>query len=178
METEIEIWNVPPALRIASDFGAIVGSERLPDVLRDIVGSGGAIIAARCGDELRGYATLVPASLPDSFELASIEVSRSSRNHGLGTALLAAVPETLPIDGLALLARGIAVHWETSVAMLSAYDYRGMLMRMLERVGFEHWDTTDPEVTGHALNFLAVRIGERVPAGSRAALASAYRSSG
>jgi GNAT superfamily N-acetyltransferase len=179
----IEVWREPSgddSWDVADDFGSIVRSERLREVLDRIRPSGGAVIAALVGTELRGYATLVPSSLlkrdrwgdlPDAFELGSIEVARSSRRCGIATALLARLPSTLPIDRLLLLARGVASHWDTSVAMLSPIDYRRMLLRMLARAGFGRWETDDPEVEEHPMNFLAVRAGLQVPSGSLLALA-------
>jgi hypothetical protein len=46
-----------------------------------------------------------------------------------------------------------------------------MLLRMLGRAGFERWETDDPEVEEHPMNFLAVRAGLQVPSGSLLALA-------
>jgi acetoin utilization protein AcuA len=179
----IEIWREltpgePP--RVAGDFGAIVRSERLPAVLETIVGAGGVVIAAVAEDELRGYATLVPASLltrerwenlPDAFELGSIEVARSSRGRGLGTGLLDGLRATLPIEQLLLFARGFVGHWDTSRAALSPLAYRRMLLRMLGRAGFQRWETDDPEVNDEPMNFLAVRVGSQAPSASVLALA-------
>jgi acetoin utilization protein AcuA len=181
--TRIETWQEPSRgdrWRAAGDFGSIVRSERLPEVFGGIAASGGVVLAALVGGELRGYATLVPSSaltrerwenLPDTYELGSIEVARSSRRRGVGTALLARLPATLPIERLLLFARGLAGHWDTALATLSPIDYRRMLLRMLGRAGFERWDTDDPEVEDHPMNFLAVRAGRSVASGSLQALA-------
>jgi GNAT superfamily N-acetyltransferase len=179
----IEVWREPSqgtSLRVASDFGSIVRSERLPGVLNGVAASGGVVIAALSGDVVRGYVTLVPSSalalerwenLPDTFELGSIEVARSLRRHGVGTELLARLHTTLPIEQLLLFARGFAGHWDTALAALSPVDYRRMLLRMLGRVGFQRWDSDDPEVEDHPMNFLAVRAGRDAPSSSLLALA-------
>lgn len=177
----IEIWRERSrdAVHVARDFGSIVRSERLPAVLVKIADLGGVVIAALSDDELRGYATLVPSSalvgerwesLRDTFELGSIEVARSSRGRGIGTELLANLHSTLPIERLLLFARGFASNWDTSVAALSPIHYRRMLLRMLGRVGFQRWETDDPEVNDNPMNFLAVRAGLSVPSGSLLAL--------
>ncbi len=178
----MEVWRTQTAapLRVANDFSAIVHSRKLPAALERIVGMGGTVVAAVDGDELSGYATVVPSAtlvrerwqdLPDAFELGSIEVARSSRRHGIGSALVERLEALLPVDRMLLFARGMYGHWETEAAMLSAFEYRGMLLRMLRRAGFERWDTQDPEVLDHALNFLAVRAGRDAPAASVAAFA-------
>jgi acetoin utilization protein AcuA len=178
----IEVWrdrSRGEPVRPAADFGAIVSSERLPAILDRIIDLHGVVIAALADDELRGYATLVPAAalarerwenLPDTFELGSIEVARSSRGRGLGTALLAALEATLPIDRLLLFARGMVSHWDVASAALHVIDYRRMLLRMLGRAGFQRWETDDPEVNDHPMNFLAVRAGLGVSSSSLLAL--------
>jgi len=170
----IEVWRSVPAARVADDFGAIVRSDRVQCVLTTVASHGGIVLAATARDEVRGYATLLPSSalrrerwadLPDTFELGSIEVARSSRGHGVGTALLAQIESTLPVDRLALFARAVASHWEAAFAKLTPVEYRRMLLRMLGRIGFERWDTNDPDV-----EFLAVRAGKNLPTRSLLAL--------
>jgi GNAT superfamily N-acetyltransferase len=177
--THIEVWRELPPIRVAADIRAVVPAERLPGVLDDVVGLGGAVIAAVSGGELRGYATVVPSSalvrerwehLPDAFELGSLEVAASARRRGLGTALLAALGATLPLERLLVFARGLAHHWDTERAGLPHMAYRAMLLAMLRRSGFERWTTDDPEVADHWMSFLAVRAGREVPAASLAAL--------
>lgn len=185
METtpvRIEIWRHRArgeGARVAGDFGAIVRSERVPDVLGTVAALGGVVIAALAGEELRGYATLVPSSalrqerwenLPDTFELGSIEVARSARGRGIGTALLASLPSTLPIERLLLFARGFVSHWDLALGMRTPIDHRRMLLHMLGRAGFQRWETDDPEVGDHPLGFLAVRTGLHTPSTSLLAM--------
>jgi acetoin utilization protein AcuA len=166
--------------RIASDFGAIVRGERLRAVLCGVSDVGGIVVGAFAGDELRGYATLVPSSalarerwenLPDTFELGSFEVVRSSRRQGIGTELLGRLHATVPIDNLLLFARGLVSHWDLAFSPLPPIGYRRLLLRMLDRVGFQRWETDDPEVNEHPLNFLAVRTGLSAPVSSLVAFA-------
>jgi acetoin utilization protein AcuA len=180
--TRIEIWREPPArdgVRVA-DFGSIVRSDRLLPVLGRVADLGGVVVAALAEDELRGYATLVPSSalteerwenLPDAFELGSMEVARSSRGRGIGTELLGALDATIPIEQRLLLARGFVSHWDMSLAAMSPVEYRRMLLRMLGRAGFQRWETDDPEVNEHPMNFLAVRAGRSLPSASLLAFA-------
>jgi acetoin utilization protein AcuA len=180
------IWRGPRDLdgaRVAADFGAIVRSDRLPAVFRGIFERGGTIIAA-ADDELRGYAALVPSSalkgerweaLPDLFELGSIEVARSSRGRGVGAALLSTLGDALPLERVILFARGIASHWDLPFTELPLVEHRRKLLRMLARVGFQRWDTDDPEIGDSPLNFLAVRAGLRAPSASLLAFAQRAR---
>jgi len=174
----VEIWRgreVPTAPRVARDFHAIVRSEALPRILTDVGHASGIVVAALGGDELRGYATLVPSSaltrerwenLPDAFEFGSIEVARSQRGRGMGTALMATLDACLPLERLILFARGFVNHWDLAFADRPPILHRRTLLRMLARVGFQRWDTDDPEVNDHPLNFLAVRTGLQAPSES------------
>lgn len=178
----IETWHTQAerSARVAGDFGAIVRSERLSVVLRKVNDLGGVIVTAVAEDELRGYLTLVPSSalaterwenLPDTFELGSIEVARSSRRCGIGTQLLGRLCATVPIENLLLFARGFVSHWDLGAAALPPVGYRRLLLRMLGRAGFQLWETDDPEVNEDPLNFLAVRTGLSAPAASLVAFA-------
>jgi GNAT superfamily N-acetyltransferase len=174
----IEIWrdrSRGDSTLPAGDFGAIVPSERLPALFDKIGMLGGVVIAALAGDELRGYAALVPSSalvgerwegLPDTFELGSIEVARSHRGRGVGTELLANLRAALPIESLLLFARGMVSHWDVTLTTLSPVRHRSRLLRMLGRAGFQRWETDDGEVNEHPLNFLAVRAGLAAPSAS------------
>jgi acetoin utilization protein AcuA len=175
---QIEVWRELPMIRVSPELHAIVPAERLSDLLDDIVGIGGTVLAAVGDGELRGYATLVPSSgltherwenLPDVVELGSIDVAPSARRRGVGTALLAELAVTLPLERLLVFARGIAYHWDTEGTGLAHTAYRAMLLAMLRRCGFERWMTHDPEIRDHWMSFLAVRAGSDVPPASLAA---------
>jgi acetoin utilization protein AcuA len=180
--TTIQIWRGLAAhapVRIAGDFGAIVRSAEMPSLLGRIAAADGIVLAAVDGDELRGYATVVPSSalaaerwenLPHTYELGSMEVARSSRESGIGTALLSKLAATLPLEHILLFARGLVHHWDASLAALAPSGYRLMLLRMLGRAGFQRWETDDPEIAEHPPSFLAVRAGLEAPAASILAL--------
>jgi GNAT superfamily N-acetyltransferase len=178
---QIEVWRSVPEISIAPDFGAIVTSARVPGLVDDVGEHGGFVLAARTNDELRGYAALVPSSaltrerwenLPDLFELGSLEVARSARGQGIGTSLLSAIAGALPVDDLLLFARGFVSHWDLAREGAPApVAHRRRLLHMLGKIGFQRWDTSDPEVTDHPLNFLAFRAGQAAPAASVLAFA-------
>lgn len=189
---QIEVWDeAGAALRRGlprdEDFGAFVRSERLPTLLDGVTSHGGIVLAAVDGAGLRGYAALVPSralepgrwkDMPDLFELGSLEVARSERGRGIGSELLEAIAGELPLDSLLMFARGFVSHWDIGGAGLepaTPVQRRRQLLRMLGKIGFHRWDTTDPEVNDHPMNFLAVRAGANAPSSSVLALAeSAY----
>lgn len=191
-EMKIEVWRAPESATRSvapTDFGAIVRSERIPALVANVTAHGGLVLAAVSQAGLRGYAALVPSSalrderwenLPDLFELGSLEVARSARGRGVGTELLAAVASSIPLESLHVFARGLISHWDLAWtneldAAVTARERRAQLLHMLAKIGFALWDTTDPEIGAHPLNFLAVRAGRAAPSTSLLALAeSAY----
>lgn len=167
------MWRTPNAMdaakrNAAPDFNAIVRSDRVPALVESVTARGGVVLAAVTGAQLRGYAALVPSSalrherwenLPDLFELGSLEVARSWRGQGIGTELLAAIAASIPVDSLHVFARGFVSHWGIERDAAEAHERREQLLHMLGKIGFTRWDTTDPDVCEHPLNFLAVRAG-------------------
>lgn len=157
-----------PTMHVADGFGAIASTARVPVLVDTVLAHGGTVLGAIVDGELSGYAAVIPAvdhwaGLPDTYELGSLEIARSSRRRGLATALLAALGDAIHLDRVIVLARAMAGHWDFEQTRLSAYGYRGLLRRVLARQGFEFRETSDPEVLEHPLNFLAVRTGARVP---------------
>lgn len=173
-DVRIEVWRDPSALAditVRDDFGAIVKSERLAQVMRDGVRDGAVVIAALSERTLLGYATMVPSmmldgrwrGLRDVFELGALEVARGARRLGIAKRVLSHMSEAVPLRTSVVLARGVFHHWEYESAGLTPIGYRRILMRLLQSAGFGAVETDDPEVTEHPLNFLAVRYGEEAP---------------
>ena len=179
---QVEVWRHPRRLdvtSIAGDFGAIVRTERLPRLLEGIARLGGVVLAAVEEEELRGYATLVPSAaltrerwenLPNTFELGSLEVARAHRGRGVATKLLVTLQTSLPIEDMILFARGFCSHWDLGLTPTDPLAYRRRLLGMLAKLGFQRWDTDDPEVCENRLNFFAMRAGLAVPTASLLAM--------
>ena len=169
----IQTWREPAELasvRIAPDFAAVARSAVLPGVMRGCLATGAVVIAALEGQELCGYATVVPSSalalserwhgLPGLCELGAIEVARSARRQRVGSALLDALETALPLDALIVMARGSFDSWDFYATSLAPHGYRRMLLGMLARIGFAPRRTDDPFVEQSWYNFLAVRMGD------------------
>lgn len=179
---DIQIWRTPEALdgvEVAPDFTAVVRSARLRETMAAGLASGAVVISAVVDRVLCGYATIVPSSalearwrdLADVSELGALEVARSARRRRIGTSLLAALGDALPLSSLVLMARGVVHHWDFTEADIHPIRYRRLLVGMLARVGFLPRRTDDPEIVEHPLNFLAVRFGERAASASLLAFA-------
>jgi L-amino acid N-acyltransferase YncA len=79
-----------------------------------------AILAARDGSGLLGYASYGPFRSPSGYRLSaehSVYVREEARGRGIGKALLAATIERAPAQGLHILVGGIDGDNELSIAM-------------------------------------------------------------
>jgi hypothetical protein len=183
----IQVWRDASDLEtvaVAPDFHGIVKSGRLKEAMRRSFSVGGVTAAAVVQGQLRGYATLVPASalagerwhdLPDAYELGAIEVARSARGCGLATALAGAMGRCLPVERLVIFARAVAGHWDPGGAGLTLAGYRRMLITLGMKAGLSYQDSDDPMVTDHPASVLLARVGREVPIASLIAFLSRLR---
>lgn len=183
----IEVWRAPErvdAVDIEPGFGAVVRSDRLRPTLRSCLEAGATIAAARRGDMVVGYATIVPSSthvlerwhnLPSVHELGALEVVRSARRRRLASRLLTELTHAMPVETLILFARSFVSHWDLVGTDLPPIRYRRMLVTLLGRIGLVIEDTDDPEVADHPLNLLAVRYGTNVDSSSLRAFSRSLR---
>jgi len=187
-DVRVALWHgaAPADVAIADDFDAIVSSARLAATVHRSLAAGGFILAALRERTLIGYATTVPVAavsspeaapldrwhdLPHALELGALEVARSSRRRGVGSALMRAFAEWHDLERWIVLAHGIASHWDVGGAQLEFAQYRTMLVRLLSRAGFALRHTDDPDVREDPFSFLAARIGADAPPSARAAFA-------
>lgn len=134
--------------------------------------------------ELVGYVTVVPTkegsrwrSIEDDLggsaeglqrpllmELGSIEISKPWRSQGLARLLLEFMFDNPFFEDRIVFSRELSWHWDLKASGLSAYEYRSMLMKLFEGVGFRYCETDDEEIGYAGENMLMVRIGKAVPA--------------
>lgn len=53
-------------------------------------------------------------------------------------------------------------HWDLKNTNLDVYEYKEMMIRYMQQVGFEVYQTNDPEITSHPANTLMARVGTRI----------------
>ena len=141
------------------------------------------IACAVCSRDLVGYVTVVPTEEgsrwrtieealqrsadglrhPLIMELGSIEISKPWRSQGLARKLLEFMFDDPYYEERIVFSRELSWHWDLKASGLSAYEYRGMLMRLFEGVGFRYCETDDEEIHYAGENMLMVRMGSAVP---------------
>lgn len=101
---------------------------------------------------------------PVLMELGSIEVAKPWRCAGIGREILDYAFDDPLFERKIVISRELSWHWDLKAAGLTAYQYRTMLLRFFERVGFRYCETDDEEIAYAGENMLTARIGPQVPA--------------
>jgi len=120
-----------------------------------------------------GYVTI---ALPDQdtrwgrdrlkglYELGGIEIGRDWRGLGVSRALMQAAFADGVHDAAIVIATGYRWCWDYEASGLSTREYRDMLHRLMQKFGFEFFDTDEPNIAWYPDNALVGRIGTRAPA--------------
>ena len=159
-------------------------AHKTKEVLSTLCARGSERLAcAIFGEELVGYVTVVcteegsrwrqindtlleiAAGLSDPvlMELGSIEISKPWRSQGLARELLSLMFGPGSFADRIIFSRELSWHWDLKSSGLSAYEYRSMLHKLFESVGFSYCSTDDEEIGYAGENMLMVRIGEDIP---------------
>lgn len=136
---------------------------------------GGTAFLACLGNTVVGYVVLSrPAedqpwgSIPDlAVREVSVEVAREWRARGLAGRLFAAVLAEPDVENLILVATAYRWCWdldEHDCSRLDGTAYSRRLLALFAAAGFSQKRTNEPNVAMDPRNFLAVRVGGRVPA--------------
>lgn len=78
-------------------------------------------------------------------------------------------PRSPRLEEKILIGEALLSHWDLRGSGLDVWAYRAALLRLLERAGFERFDTSQPEVALDPASFLIARIGRRTSSESRSA---------
>jgi len=97
------------------------------------------------------------------FELGGIEIGRAWRGLGLSHALMQAAFSDGEYDKGIVIATGYRWCWDYESTGLSTREYRDMLHRVMQRFGFEFFDTDEPNIAWYPDNALVGRIGKNAP---------------
>ena len=100
------------------------------------------------------------------IELGAIEVIPAYRGSGVGKKLLEVSFYGDELEDYLVITTEYYWHWDLKGTGLNVWDYRKMMERMMQVVGFEYYATDDPEICSHPANCLMVRIGKNVGAES------------
>ncbi|RHW33230.1 GNAT family N-acetyltransferase [Lysinibacillus yapensis] len=131
----------------------------------------GRITVIRNGNTVVGYVTfLYPDPLErwaedrieNMIELGAIEVIPSYRGSGAGKKLLQVSFMDEEMEKYLVITTEYYWHWDLKGTGLNVWDYRKMMERLMNVVGFEYYATDDPEITSHPANCLMARMGKYV----------------
>jgi acetoin utilization protein AcuA len=92
-----------------------------------------------------------------------VEVAAPFRNRGIARELMRALADGGRLEPFIVIAEALQWHWDLGTAGIDVWEYRRRLIRLLESAGFRRFDTDAPDVSEHAANFLAARIGNGAP---------------
>lgn len=131
----------------------------------------GRIIIAREQEKIVGYITYVhpdpyerwsDGNLPYILELGAVEVADSYRRFGLASHMLHLSFKDDYMEDYIVITTEYYWHWDLKNTNLDVYEYKDMMIRFMQQVGFEVYQTNDPEITSHPANTLMARVGARI----------------
>jgi acetoin utilization protein AcuA len=97
---------------------------------------------------------------PRIIEMGSIEVSVNWRGLGIARKLLEYTFANGTYDDKIVYSMELAWHWDFKHTTISKFEYRDILLRLFQAVGFVQLDTDEPDVLMDSANMLTVRMGE------------------
>lgn len=128
----------------------------------------GKVVTAQINGELVGYISFHP---PDAFErwskgpesvleLGAIEVTPRFRQYGVAKNMLKAAFSDEKMEAYIVLATEYYWHWDLD--NIPIYEYREMMIRLMNHADLVTKETNDEEITSHPANILMVRYGKNV----------------
>lgn len=97
---------------------------------------------------------------PRIYEMGSIEVSTNWRGLGVARKMLAWLFADGFYDDKIVYSMELAWHWDFKHTPMSKFEYRDMLLKLFQSVGFVQLDTDEPDVLMDSANMLTVRFGK------------------
>ncbi|GAB3061389.1 GNAT family N-acetyltransferase [Salinicoccus sesuvii] len=131
----------------------------------------GRIIIVRKASHIVGYVTFLhpdpmerwsDGNLPYIMELGAVEISLDYRSFGLGKSLLKLAMQDDYMENYIIITTEYYWHWDLKNSGLDVYAYKELMIGLMASVGFEVFQTNDPEITGHPANTLMARIGSNI----------------
>lgn len=129
------------------------------------------IVACTENGDIVGFVAIAPPSVAERWgklsgkgliEAMAIEVSRGWRSMGIANKMMQSGLSDPWFDDKIVICTGYTWHWDLDSTALTKEDYRRMLLKYLEKAGFEYYETDEPNVGLDMHNFLTARIGPQV----------------
>ncbi|MEW6242811.1 MAG: GNAT family N-acetyltransferase [Bacillota bacterium] len=180
---QVSIWRASSRdelerLHMHTGLAAFRTPERQKQALLSVVSvAGGRLYCASHECVLIGYIAFHP---PEPFErwgaegsegilaMGGIEVAPEFRNSGVGRRLLEYAFSDPAMEDYIVISTEYSWHWDLKGTGLSVWEYRGMLEKLLSRVGLIRMGTDDPDILYHPANMLMVRVGKNVSLNTKA----------
>lgn len=143
-------------------FAAIIKIAKRPE---------GRMMIARLDNTIIAYATFLhpdplerwsEGNLENLIELGAIEVASEYRGNRIGKSLLQVSMLDDMMEDYIVITTEYYWHWDLKRTGLTIWQYRDMMIKMMQAGGLEVAATDEPEIASHPANCLMVRIGKRV----------------
>ncbi|MEW6623778.1 MAG: GNAT family N-acetyltransferase [Bacillota bacterium] len=131
----------------------------------------GKVFVALWQDTIVAYMTIHPPdefqrwshkSLPQLLELGSIEVSPQWRKYKLASKILHLAFSGGRFEDNIIITNEFVWHWDLKTTGLTVWQYRSLMEKLFNAVGFVTCATDDPDIMSHAANIFSVKIGQNV----------------
>jgi len=81
---------------------------------------------------------------------------------GIAQTILEFALELDALEDMILFVMGLSWHWDLEELNISVYQYRKLIERLFEALGFKEFSTTEPNIRMEPGNILLVRIGKYI----------------
>jgi len=98
------------------------------------------------------------------MEVKAIEICRRYRSHGIASIILGSLAHSPILEDLIIYMVGYSWTWDLDGTGKSALDYRKMLISLFEPLGFQEFQTNEPNICLKPENLFMARVGQQVSA--------------
>ncbi len=96
------------------------------------------------------------------IELGGIEVSSNWRKYKIASKILEMAFSEDYFEDKIVISNEYIWHWDLENTGLKMWEYRNLMEKLFSSVGFETWQTDEPEIISHPANMFSVRIGKYI----------------
>ncbi len=173
------LWKLHPDPGLGSFFRYVPSAApRTFETLGHLLKHGGKAFLACLGDTVVGYVVIAPAGTDQPWgrepgltvREVSVEIAREWRGQRLARRLFETLVADPDVEDQILVATAYRWCWDPGQTAAGRSDeaaYGQRVYGLFAAVGFTRRATNDINIAMDPLNFLAVRVGERVPAEQR-----------
>ncbi|WP_147535733.1 hypothetical protein [Bacillus marasmi] len=94
--------------------------------------------------------------------LGVVEVAPNYRNQKVAQSLLQSLFLLQETEKFIVISLALCWHWDLSMTNGDSVKYMHMLKRVLGSVGFEEYETNEPDIARYDVNFMTARTGKNI----------------